>query len=148
MTSLPQRNAALVRRFLTDVVAGEDQDAFEAFVAEDVVDHNLVFGGEQPHERDWGFAPSVLAAAGDIDVEVEQLVSADDSVAVRATVSGTYHDSLRNLALSGASLDVAYVWFYRIEDGQIAEVWSLPDALGIVQQLTGNDRQPIHGGQL
>lgn len=142
MTTPPQENTALVRRFLTDVVAGADRAAFEAFAAEDFVDHNLVFGDDQPHEADSGMAQSVLAAAGDIDIAIEQLVAADDSVAVRATVRGTYHGSLRNLALSGTSFEVPYVWFYRIEDGQIAEVWSLPDGLGIVRQLAATAEDP------
>lgn len=142
MASIPEENTTLVRRFLTDVVAGEDRDAFGAFVAEDIVDHNLVFGDSHPRKADSGLAQSVLAAAGDIDIEIEDLVAAEDTVAVRATVSGTHHGSLRDLAPTKASFEIAYVWFYRIEEGKIAEVWSLPDGLGIVQQLTATAEDP------
>lgn len=62
-------------------------------------------------------------------------VVADERVAVRATVTGTHRESLVDLAPNGASFEITYVWFGRIEDGRIAEMWSLPDGLGLLQQL-------------
>lgn len=62
-------------------------------------------------------------------------VVADERVAVRATVTGTHRESLVDLAPNGASFEIGYVWFGRIENGQIAEMWSLPDGLGLLQQL-------------
>jgi predicted ester cyclase len=78
---------------------------------------------------------SVLAAVGDIDLWIEASVAEGDTVAVRATVRGTHQGSLLDLDPTGKSVEIAYVWFFRIKDGQIAEVWSLPDGLGLVQQL-------------
>lgn len=135
MPPTPQENTALVRRFLTDVVAGSDNDALGAFVTDDAVDHNLVFGDSKTRRTTDAMDQSVLAAIGDIDLEIEDIVAADDTVAVRATVSGTHQGSLLDLTPTGKSVEIAYVWFCRIEDGQIAEVWSLPDGLGLVQQL-------------
>lgn len=135
MTTTPQENTALVRRFLTDVVAGSDRDALDAFVTDDVVDHNLVFGDGQQCGTVDVLGQSPLAAISDVELDIEDIVAAGDTVAVRATVRGRYERSLLDLAPSGGSIDIAYVWFYRIEDGQIAEVWSFPDGLGLVKQL-------------
>jgi predicted ester cyclase len=135
MTPTPQENTALVRRFLTDVIAGSDHDALDAFVTDDAVDHNLVFGDHQGREPADLLGQSVLAAVGDIDLRIEASVAEGDTVAVRATVRGTHQGSLLDLAPTGKSVEIAYVWFFRIKDGQIAEVWSLPDGLGLVQQL-------------
>jgi len=44
MAGTPQENAALVRRFRTNGVAGGDTDAVSVFRADGMVDHNLVFG--------------------------------------------------------------------------------------------------------
>lgn len=132
MTTTPEENRALVRRFLTDVVAGGDTDAAGAFVTEDVDEHNLVFG--DGHDDVTASGGRVLAAA-DVEVAIEEVVATDDRVAVRATVTGTHRGSLVNLAPTGESFEIAYAWFCRIDDGQIAEIWSLPDGLGLMQQL-------------
>jgi predicted ester cyclase len=62
-------------------------------------------------------------------------VATDDQVDVRATVSGTHSEPLMGLAPTGRSFEIDYVWFCRIEEGQIAEIWSLPDGLGVMQQF-------------
>jgi predicted ester cyclase len=129
-----REHAALVRRFLTDVIVGGDTDALDAFVTEDVVDHNLVFGDGRGRETVTMLGWSALAAA-DVDVETEDVVAADDTVAVRATVTGTHEQSLMDLAPTGAAFEIAYVWFCRIDDGRIVEFWSMPDGLGLMQDL-------------
>lgn len=140
MGSRSQENASLVRRFLIDVVAGGDTDAIEAFITEDLGDHHLVFGDTSEREPVTMAGWRALTAA-DIDVTVEDVVATEDKVAVRATVTGTHRESLVDLASTGASFEIAYVWFCWIEDGQIAEIWSLPDGLGLVQQLDAIPQQ-------
>lgn len=130
----PQENASLVRRFLTNVVAGGDTDAVSVFLGNDVVDHNLVFGDGRDHEGATALGWRVLAAA-DVDVDIAEVVATEERVAVRATVTGTHRESLMDLVPTGASFEIAYVWFCRIDDGRIVEIWSLPDGLGLLQQL-------------
>ena len=144
----PKENTALVRRFLTDVVAGDDLDALDAFVTDDVVDHNLVFGTRRDR-KPVARGRAMLAAVADIDVSIDELIAEGDTVAVRATVSGRHEGPLLDLAATGAPVEIAYVWFYRIDDGRIAEVWSLPDGLGLVHQLDAapeNSRSEIEYG--
>ena len=133
MRNTPQENAALVRRFLTDVVIGGDTDAIDAFLTDDPVDHNLVFGERRERDAMTRLGWRVLAA--DVDVDVDEVVATGERVAVRATVAGTHTESLMDLAPTGASFEIDYVWFWRIHDGCIAEIWSLPDGLGLMQQL-------------
>lgn len=135
MTTRPEENAALVRRFLTDVVAGRDTDAVEAFVTEDVADRNLVFGIDQAREREMTALGWRVLAGTDVDIDIEQVVASGEQVAVRATASGTHRESLLDLAPTGCSFEIAYAWFCRIDDGQIAAIWSLPDGLGLMQQV-------------
>lgn len=134
MRNTPQENAALVRRFLTDVVVGGDTDAIDAFLTDDPVDHNLVFGDRRGRGAMTTLGWRVLAAA-DVGVDIDDVVATDERVAVRATVSGTHTESLMDLAPTGTSFEIDYVWFCRIDDGRIAEIWSLPDGLGLMQQL-------------
>ncbi|WP_336135451.1 ester cyclase [Natronomonas amylolytica] len=129
-----EENEALVRRFLTDVIEGGDTDASDAFVADDLVDHDLVFGDEPPTGAVIALGWQVLAAA-DVQITIEDVVATDERVAVRATVAGIHRESLIDLAASGDTFDIAYVWFFRIEDGVITEIWSFPDGLGLMTQL-------------
>lgn len=127
-------NGALVRRFLTDVIEGGDTNASDAFLADDVVDHDLVFGEDPPTRAVTALGWQVLAAA-DVEITIHDVVATDDTVAVRATVAGTHRESLVDLAASGHSFEIAYAWFCRIEDDDITEIWSLPDGLGLMTQL-------------
>lgn len=134
MAGTPRENAALVRRFLTDVVVGGDTDAVEGFLTREVTDSNLVFGQASGNEPVTALGWRVLAAA-DIDVVLEDTVATDHQVAVRATVTGTHRESLMDLAPTGRSFEIAYAWFCRIENGRIAAIRSLPDGLGLMRQL-------------
>lgn len=135
MTSAPTENAALVRQSLTAVVAGGDTDAVEMFLTEDVDGQNLVFGDGQRQEAVIALGRRVLAGA-DVTVEVEDIVATDDRVAVQATVTGTHCESLPDVAPAKESFEIACTWFCRIDDGQITELWSLPDSLGLMEQLS------------
>lgn len=143
MRDTPQENAALVRRFLTDVVVGGDTDAVDSFLTDDAVDHNLVFGERRKPDATTTLGWRVLAAA-DVDVDIDDVVATGERVAVRATVTGTHTESLMDLAPTGASFEIGYVWFCRIHDGRIAEIWSLPDGLGLMQQLGALPEPPVN----
>lgn len=133
MATPPRKNAALVRRFLTDVVTGGDTDAVATLLTEDMVDHNLVFGDRQGQEGVTALGWRVLAA--DVDVTIDDEVATEEEVAIRGTVAGSHRESLMYLAPTGKSFEIAYVWFCRIEDDKIAEMWLLPDGLGLMQKL-------------
>lgn len=134
MTATPEENAALVRGFLVDVVAGGDTDAVPIFLADDVDEHNPIFG-TSPERADVATLGWQVLATADIDIEIADVIATDEAVAVRASVRGTHRESLMNLAPTGASFDIPYAWFCGIENRRIAEIWSLPDGLGLMQQV-------------
>lgn len=132
------------------MVAGGDTDAVDVYLAEDVDDHNLVFDEGRGREAVTALGWRVLATA-DVDLAIQDVVANDERVAARGTVGGTHCESLIDLAPTGASFEIAHVWFCRIEGGRIAEVWSLPDGLGLVQQLGAVPELPAkhsHGGSI
>lgn len=134
MMTTPQENAALVRRFLSDVVAGGDTAAVDVFLTEDATVHNLGFGETHGQEALSALGWRVLAGSN-VDVDIEDVVATEDRVAVRATVSGMHRGSLMDLAPTGRSFEIPYTWFCRIVHRQITEIWSLPDGLSLMQQL-------------
>ena len=130
----PEENTSLVRRFLTDVVAGGDSDALGAFVDDDVASHDLAVGSSVGVDGAGSMGRGILAAA-DVDVDNVETVAEDDLVAVRAVLTGTVRGLPVDLASTGESFEIPHVSFYRIEDGRITDVWSLHDSLGLVKQL-------------
>lgn len=134
MATTSQENAALVRQFLAEVVAGGDTAAVETFVTDDWVDTDLVFGAADACNPSTSLARTRLAAA-DVAVDIERTVATDEAVAVLATVTGTHAASLVDLDRTGETFEIACAWFCHIDDGEIAEVWTLPDGLGLVRQL-------------
>lgn len=142
MGSTPRENAALVEEYLTGVIAAGDTDALDVFLTDSAVDHHVIgdrLGSETANPWCW----RVLAAA-DIDITIENVVAAEEMVAIQGTVTGTHRESLVDLAPSGRSFEIAVAWFCRIEDGRIAEMWSLPDALGLIRQLDANPQAVQH----
>jgi predicted ester cyclase len=134
MPSPSRENTALVRRFLTDVLVGGDTDAVTEFLTADAGDHHLVSERSRRRGSVTGLGWRVLASA-DVDLDIKDVVASDDLVAVRGRVTGSHRESLLDLAPTGRSFDIACAWFSRIDGGRIAEVWSLPDCLGLVEQL-------------
>lgn len=134
MAPTPQENAALVREFLSDVVAGGDTDALGMFLTDDAV-HSRP-GLASPTDVNHASAEEWLVLAGaDVEISIEGVVAADDRVAIRGRVTGTHRESLMDLVPTGRSFAIAIAWFCRIEGGRIGEIWSLPDRLGLMRQL-------------
>lgn len=140
MESTPRENAALVREFLTEVVAGGDTDALDIFLADDAVEYQPAV------ENEAGQAPANLVvcrvlAAADVAITIDDVVAAADEVAVRGTVTGTHRESLVDVAPTGRTFEISYAWFCTIENGQIAEIWSLPDGQGLLRELSVRDEE-------
>lgn len=134
MASPSRENAALVRRFLTDVVAGGDTDAVGELLAVDAEDHHLVFEDSRSRDTVTGLGWRALASA-DVNLHIVDVIASKNRVAVRGQVTGTHQESLMELAPTGRTFEIDCAWFCRIEHDRIAEIWSLPDGLGLLRQL-------------
>lgn len=106
MLSQPRENAALVRRFLTDVLADGDTDAVTEFLAAGADDHHLVFEGPRRRETVAGLGWRALASA-DVELHLDDVIASDERVAVRGRVTGTHRESLLDLAPTGRSFEIA-----------------------------------------
>lgn len=134
MAPTTQENIALVREFLNEVVAGGDTDALDIFLSDEADDHQLVLdGGLRATSR--SSTVSRVLAASDVEISIDDTVAAADRVAVRGTVTGTHRESLADVAPTGRSFAISFAWFFRVENGKIEEIWSIPDGLGLLREL-------------
>lgn len=134
MDSTRRENIALVREFLTTVVAEGDTNALRIFLSEDEVDRRPAFDAGVDSELVGDSYWSALAAA-DIDIMIDDIVATHQKVAVRGSVIGFPTGSLLAGGPTERSFDIATVWICRIENGQIQGTWSLPSESWLLSQL-------------
>lgn len=90
-----------------------------------------------PMARRWRrWVAPFLASFPDMRMEIVQLVTDGDTVAGRFTCSATHIGEWRGHAASGRRFEnVDEVYFFKFEDGRIAETWGLEDTLDRMRQL-------------
>ena len=133
---VPDRDtAAVVRRFVDDVWNGEEPDAIETLTTDDFVLHQLV--AREDHDRDEfrAFQADILDAMPDFAIAITDLVVDGDDAVALLRMGGTPEKPMQALRPTGRSFEVDVFQKYRLEDGRIAEVWVMADAVGTLRQL-------------
>jgi steroid delta-isomerase-like uncharacterized protein len=132
----PAANAELVRAGFRAFNAG-DADECLAFAAPDLV-INLAELPEPRHGRDaWrqGF-DMMRRAFPDLQAHIEDIVAAQDKVAVRLRFRGTHSGEFLAIPATGRAIEYVSHEFYRIADGLIAEEWICSDTGTLLRQLS------------
>lgn len=130
-----QANAALVRESVEALNAG-DTARLLAVVAPDIVIHYAEMP-EPLHGREtWlqGFE-LMKRAFPDLRAHVDDIVAAEDKVALRLTLSGTHQGDFQGIQASGRTIGYVSHEFYRVADGLIAEEWICSDVASLFRQL-------------
>lgn len=131
-----QANAALVRESVEALNAG-DTARLLAVVAPDIVIHYAEMP-EPLHGREtWlqGFE-LMKRAFPDLRAHVDDIVAAEDKVALRLTLSGTHQGDFQGIQASGRTIGYVSHEFYRVADGLFAEEWICSDTASLFRQLT------------
>ena len=71
----------------------------------------------------------------DIWVKRYETITEGDLVVIRWECGGTHTGNLMGVPASGNEVRVTGIDLFRIEDGQIAELWQEQDVLGMMQQI-------------
>ena len=130
-----EANRDLVHRFVTSVWNGEEIDAIEELATPDLVVHGLGAGVDRTREEFVEFHAGLLGAVPDLEHLVEDTVVEGDRAVAYVSVRGTPERQYGALSPTGESFDSVAFQRYRIEDGRVAEVWVLPNAMGMLRQL-------------
>ncbi|HEY5057542.1 MAG TPA: ester cyclase [Gaiellaceae bacterium] len=131
-----QANAALVLESFETLNAG-DTEALLAVVAPDLVMH-FAEAPEPLHGREtWlqGFE-MMKRAFPDLEAQVDDVVAAEDRVAVRVTFRGTHTGEFQGMPATGRTIHYVSHEFYRVQDGLIAEEWICSDMASLFRQLS------------
>lgn len=124
----------VARQFPEDGATAGQIDLIDEICAKDVVDYSPM-GEVRGRKALKAQLKGLRTAFTDFSATVEDVVTEEDTVAMRVTLRGTHEGEFMGVEPTGRRFEVANMVFTRVEDGQIAERWVIPDTLGILQQL-------------
>ncbi len=75
------------------------------------------------------------SAFPDLHQEIEDVVAAGGTVAVRVIMTATHRGSFLGVAPTGRRVWCEGMDFFRFREGKVAEHWTATDDLGLMQQL-------------
>ena len=127
---------ALVRASVDALNAG-DKDTLLAVVAPDFVIHYAELPEPLQGRETWKQGFELMKHAfPDLEVHVDDMVAANDKVAVRLTLSGTHQGEFQGIPPTGRKIRYVSHEFYRVADGLIAEEWICSDTASLFRQLS------------
>ena len=127
-------NVAVVRRFFEEVFNQGREDVIDEIISPDYVD----YGHEPPGRGPAGALDDfrgVRSVSNDAHYDIEDVVAADDTVAVRWTGRLTHTGPFGAVEPTGKTLRLTGMSFYKVRDGQIVETRNASDMLGFFGQM-------------
>ena len=128
---MSQENKDLVRRWF-EAYSRHDVDAVAGMVAPDFINNSSTNQGRDGVRAELDYWYSAFP---DASVAIEDLIEEGDRVVARLTATGTHKGELMGAPPSGKQITAQEIDIFRIENGQIAEVWAAPDVFGMLTQL-------------
>ena len=131
---MSSENEELVRRFFEEFCNGRRGEVADEIVASDFISHG-------PQAPPAAGPDGVRARVGlyqesvDGHWNVKEIFSSGDRVVALWTGTGTHQGELMGVSPTGRPIEVDAISVFRIADDQIAEEWTVWDALGLLQQV-------------
>jgi steroid delta-isomerase-like uncharacterized protein len=91
--------------------------------------------GDQNGEQYKGLCQAYFSAFPDLYITTDDLIAEGDKVTKVWTANCTHKGDFMGIPATGKPVSVKGMEVFRIEDGKIAEIWSIMDNLGMMQQL-------------
>ena len=131
-----EENAALVLESIGALNAG-DTERLLAVVAPNIVIHYAEMP-EPLHGREtWQQGFELMRRAfPDLEAHVDDLVAAEDKVAIRVSFRGTHQGEFQGIPATRRTIHYVSHEFYRVEDGLFAEEWICSDMASLFRQLS------------
>jgi acetyl esterase len=131
-----ERNIAVVRRFIDDVVNGGDMTVINDTWVRDMVWQGGSLGTYEGRDAYSEFmTASTTTAFEDMHLEIHDIVAHGDKVVLRFTNSGTNVGPFMGNAGTGKHAEWLGIGIYTVREGRITEGWFAEDILGMLDQL-------------
>ncbi len=127
-----EEQKALARRFYAEIFERGDVAVADEILTPDFVWHNQVPPGPAGVKT---FATEMRTAFPDLRLTAEHVVAEGDRVAILWTLSGTHQGEFFGVPATGQRVMIPGLDIYRIDNGKIAELWTVGDDLSLLAQL-------------
>lgn len=142
MMTTRKEDAKLVRRSLIDVVATEAAAAIDILHREDATDSNSGFENGQRQEQEAAQGWQVVATAT-VDLDIDDVITAGERVAIRRSVSGIDRESLLDRAPTGTPFEITDVSDRQGEEHGELVVGHPPRSHGTIRCYLPDYSEPI-----
>jgi predicted ester cyclase len=127
----PEKNKETVRKLYEEIINTGKLELLDQIIAEDYVG---IYGQKGPS----AYAETIKALRQgfpDIQWTIEDLVAAEDRVAVRWTWRGTHKGQYRGFLPSQKQITDKAIAIYQFRGDKIVHAWIETDRLGLLQQI-------------
>jgi steroid delta-isomerase-like uncharacterized protein len=128
-------NAAIVRRFVNEVITGGKIDSAAQYVWEDVVEQVPLPGQGPGLEGLKDILRAMREGFPDIVFSIHEQIAEGDKVASRFEWTGTHQGPFLGIPATGRWVSVWGVVIDRLEEGRIKDTRIIMDTLGMMTQL-------------
>src|SRR5579862_125915 len=139
MTSQPgtaEENKALVLESIEALNAG-DTERLLSVVAPEIVIHYAELPDPLHGRETWQQGFELMRSAfPDLKAQVDDLVAAEDKVAIRVSFRGTHAGEFQGIPATDRPIHYVSHEFYRVENGLFAEEWICSDMASLFRQLS------------
>jgi steroid delta-isomerase-like uncharacterized protein len=132
---MAQDNAAIVRRFVEEVITRGEIERAGEFAWEDVVEQVPLPGQGPGLEGLKDILRAMRAGFPDLVFTIEEQISEGDKVASRFTSTGTHRGAFLGIPATGRPVRVWGIVIDRLVEGRIRETRILMDTMGMMQQM-------------
>ena len=129
-TNLQQANKAVLHTVVNALNQGDIEKACSFTHQECTLD-----GKPLGREGDLMRTKMMTTALPDQKWTWDALIAEGDWVAARYTVKGTFRGPMGDIPPNGKEIEFSGVSIYRLQTGQIVEIWEYYDKLGLYQQM-------------
>ena len=131
--SIEEENKAIIQRWI-ERMNNNDDSAIDEFLSSDWVAHTPSGEIEGPEVF------KQINAAGrpalpDVLYIFDDIIAEGDIVAARYTVTATHKGEFFRVPATGKRISLKVAFFYKLENGKIAETFEYTDQLALFQQL-------------
>jgi steroid delta-isomerase-like uncharacterized protein len=123
-----------MRRLYDEVFNQGRLDAAAELMAPDAIDHEEPGAPGGPKSLT-DVVERLRTAFPDLRVKVEDMITEDDRICTRTTMTGTHTGDFWGMPPTGKSFSIQGMDISRFEKGMIVEHWGVTDALSLMQQL-------------
>ena len=127
-------NEMIVRRYIDEVVNENRVSVIDEIFDADYLNHTPN-GDLRGRDAMKGFIARVRAMLPDVRATVHDIFAVGDRVAVRLTLTGTYHGEVLGVAYQSRTIALPEIQIYRLAGAQIAERWFIADWRSAWQHL-------------